>query len=222
MEKLSDKLASNIAAELGTKDEEKQVLAYGAFALIQMCITILLLIIISTILNVLAEALIISFTGGVLRKYSGGVHATSPGRCTFLGTFICLASAVIIKSFTYDSRIIWVVVIVYPWAYYMIKKLVPVDSPNKPIRNQSKRAKMKKGALRILNIYMLLITMNLILFIDNQGNNFIIYSVCIIFGLAWQIFTLTKPSFYIFKMIDQYLNIIVKFIKEVRYYGKVH
>ena len=97
MEKLSNNIANKVASELTLDENNREVIAYGTFALIQMLLSITLVFLFGLLFHVAFEALIISFTGSILRKYSGGVHASSPGICTFIGTIVCVGQAVLIS-----------------------------------------------------------------------------------------------------------------------------
>lgn len=197
MEKLSNELATKIAIRLEVNEEQREVMAYGAFALIQIFINIFLLIIIGTLLNVAIEAVIISVVSSILRKYSGGVHLTSPWKCTIMGICVCVFASTVIKSLNLKLTFIFIILLVIIWAYFFIKKYAPVDTPTKPIRNQDRRNRMKKGAIKVLKVYGILIAVNLIFYLQFQWYNCLEYSACITFGIAWQVFTLTKPASYI-------------------------
>ena len=88
---LSNKIATKIVVETDGDEERKSVIEYGIFAMIQTGIAIICTVIFGLLFNVLVEALIVSFSISILRKCSGGVHATSPTRCTVIGTIICLS-----------------------------------------------------------------------------------------------------------------------------------
>ena len=97
MEKLCNNIANKVALELSLDQDNKEVIAYGTFALIQTFFSIIFVFIFGLLFHVAFEALIISFTAAILRKYSGGVHASSPGNCTFIGTIVCVGQAVLIS-----------------------------------------------------------------------------------------------------------------------------
>jgi len=220
MEKLSKNIAAKLAADLDYDNDKKEVMAYGAFALIQMFISIVLVMIFGLIFHVAIEALIISFTASILRKYSGGVHASSPNTCTFLGIVVCVGFALIIKLFLaplIDIKVLLIIAIpAFIWSYYMIRKLAPVDTPNKPIKREEKRKRMKKGALMVLELYFFIIIINMIVYLYFNLNMVIVYSVCIIFGVAWQVLTLTKSGHQAIEKLDLFLHIFSNINKEAK------
>lgn len=206
MEKLCNKIANKIAIELDFDNDKKEVLAYGAFALFQMLISIVLVLLFGLIFKVAVEALIISFIVSILRKYSGGVHASSPSACMFVGTILCVAQAIVIKSFLssqINTKLLLISgVLIFIWSYYILFKLAPVDSPNKPIKREEKRRRMKKGSITILSIYLIFVFIDIIIFHYFGGNRLIIYAICIYAGILWQTFTLTKFGFVTITNID--------------------
>ena len=213
MEKLCNKVANKIAIQLDFDNDKKEVLTYGAFALLQMLISIALVLIFGMIFNVAVEALIISFIVSILRKYSGGVHASSPSACMVVGTIICVGQAILIKGFLVPQISTKVLLIfgtlTFIWSYYIVFKLAPVDSPNKPIKREEKIRRMKKGSITILSVYAIIILIDIIIFHYFGGNKLIIYAVCIYAGVLWQTFTLTKTGFHTITNIDTLFKYII-------------
>jgi len=223
MEKLSYDIAAKLASELGYDNEKREVMAYGAISLIQMFVSISFVIIFGLLFHVAVEALIITFSASILRKYSGGVHASSLGICTFIGTLVCVLFAIAIKLFIpliYIKTLMISSMIVFMWAAIMINKLAPVDTQNKPIKNTKRRMRMKKESLIILCIYLLIVLVNYILYISFEWKAVLVYSTCVVFGAAWQIFTLTKSGHSIVNKVDEFLNIFLNiflnFVKGAR------
>ncbi|NNU77482.1 accessory gene regulator ArgB-like protein [Clostridium estertheticum] len=214
MEKISNSIANKVALELSLDDDNKEVIAYGAFALIQMFFSIIFVFIFGLLFNVAFEALIISFTAAIFRKYSGGVHASSPGICTFIGTVVSVGQAVIISLLTN-----WVInlklaiiigVIIFIWSYYIIYKLAPVDSASKPIVKQEKRSRMKKGSIILLSVYLGITVFLILLYISSGEKKLLFYVLCLYSGILWQVFTLTSPGHLLVGKVDLFLNHIIK------------
>jgi accessory gene regulator B len=219
MEKLTNNIAENISLELKLDNDNKEIIAYGAFALLHMALSIVLVVIFGWMFSVLIEALIVSFTGSILRKYSGGVHASSPGICAATGTIIAvgLASLIcfIIAPLINLKLIIFLGLPVFVWSYYIMHKLAPVDSAAKPIKTQKKRERMKKGSILILVAYLVIVVLNVIMYLLIQEKKFLIFSLCIYGGTAWQAFTLTRSGHLSFSKIDAFINQILTFIRRI-------
>jgi accessory gene regulator B len=211
MEKYSKAIASKLALELGYDDDKREVMAYGAFALIQMFISIGLVVIFGLMFDVVIEALIISFTASILRKYSGGVHASSPNTCTILGVVVCVGFGMLIKLVLVpitDLKIFLVLgALGFIWSFYKINKLAPVDTPNKPIKSEERRKRMKKESFKVIGIYLLITLINIYVYVFFISDIFFGYSMCIALGLLWQVFTLTITGHRVIERLDLFLHI---------------
>ncbi|MHC1683537.1 MAG: accessory gene regulator ArgB-like protein [Clostridiaceae bacterium] len=214
MEKLSDNIANKISLELNLDNNRKEVIAYGTFALLQIVITLILTILFGTLFHIVIEAVIVSFSAAILRKYSGGAHASTPNNCTIIGIVMTVIQAkfiVIFVSRTFSVELISILgVIIFVWGYYIIFKLAPVDSKNKPIKKAEKRYRMRKNSIIILSLYMIInIVLTLLYLRTNQGR-FLNYSGCLYVGILWQNFTLTKLGHLIINKIDKLLLIFYR------------
>jgi accessory gene regulator B len=210
MEKLTKNIAETIGSELKLDNDRKEIIAYGTFALLHMALSIVLVIIFGRMFGVSIEALIVSFTGSILRKYSGGAHASSPGICAAAGTVVAVGQALficfILTPLINLKLIIILGLLIFLWSFYIIYKLAPVDSDAKPIKTQKKRERMKKGSILILGTYLVIAVLNIIMYLLIHEENFLIFSLCIYGGIAWQAFTLTRGGHLIFSKIDAFIN----------------
>ena len=192
MEKLAKQLASEIAQSLSYDKEKEAVVAYGLIAIIQISITIFLVLLFGVLLGAPVEALIICFSASILRKYSGGAHADTPELCTAISVVYCTSTAFISKSLfaaNYSSFTMAIsVLIIYGLSFLIVYKFAPVDSPNKPIKAQKKK-RMRKGSFILLSIYFALSVVFWLL--SSRLADFKSYGIGILFGISWQIFTLT-------------------------------
>jgi accessory gene regulator B len=210
MERLTNSIADKIAGKLKLDKDNKEVIAYGLFAIMDIALSIFLVGIFGLIFHAAAEALIISFAGSILRKYSGGAHAGSPGRCIAIGTIICVGGALLflhlIGPVITPGLLVLLGIIVFAWSYYLIFKLAPVDSPAKPIRTREKKIRMKKGSVFVLSTYLIIVGITAAIYIYYGNKVFLIYSLCIYGGTAWQIFTLTKLGHSAINKMDSFIN----------------
>ncbi|MCB2313445.1 accessory gene regulator B family protein [Clostridium tagluense] len=210
MEKLSNNIANKVALELSLDHDNREVIAYGTFALMQMFVSIIFVFLFGLLFHVAFGALIISFTAAVLRKYSGGVHASSPGNCTCIGTIVCVGQAVLI-SFLISSvvnlkLIIILGVMTFIWAYYIIYKLAPVDSASKPIVKEEKRKRMKRGSIILLSVYLIIAVVFILLYLGSGESKLMLYALCLYSGILWQVFTLTTLGHLLVGKVDTFLN----------------
>ena len=174
MEKLTNNIAEKIGSELGLDNDHKEVIAYGTFAILQTLLSIALTVIFGFAFGVLTETLVVSFTISILRKYSGGVHASSPGICAAIGTIIAVGQALlicfIITPLINLKLVIFLGLLTFSWSFYIIYKLCPVDSAAKPIKTQKKKNRMKKTSILILCVYVVIVLLNTIMYLYIHGS----------------------------------------------------
>jgi accessory gene regulator B len=108
---------------------------------------------------------------------------------------------------------LFIIIVVYALSFIAIFKLAPVDSPNKPIKTDKKKRRMRRGSFITLSVYFVLSILFLLLSLKyhNRGS----LGISLLFGIIWQIFTLTKFGFYFLKKIDFSVNKIFRIRKEV-------
>ena len=212
IEKISNKFAGKISAELGYDEEKREVIAYGTHALLQLTFSLLLVIVFGLIFGVLVESLIATFAASVLRRYSGGAHATSPIICVIVGTIVAVGFGLLSKITALNN--IWLVlgltVFVIAYGMFIIKQRAPVESENKPISDRRK-VKMKKESLILLVIFAVIAAGLLIAFVISNEGKYLTYAICFLLGILWQVFTLTKAGEVILGRIDGFLNKFLKF-----------
>nr|WP_307989091.1 accessory gene regulator B family protein [uncultured Niameybacter sp.] len=217
IENFSNSLAKSLGEYLQYSEEQVSILAYGLYGLLQTIFSLFLVIAIGLFLGITLEALIVSFSIAILRKFSGGAHATSAERCLILGTLFAIIGALLghlVLNFIAPPILYYLEFLLFIWSFYIIYKYAPVASPNKPIINTIKITRLKQRSIFVTFIYFVI---NIILlFISNffKSSSMSIYSICLTLGMSWQTFTLTKLGHNVAKSLDHVLitisNIITK------------
>ncbi|MDF2615014.1 MAG: accessory regulator AgrB [Clostridia bacterium] len=213
VEYIADQMAVKIAAELQLDEDKRAVMAYGLFAFMHMSLCALSVIVVGALFGVPLEAFLISLTASFLRKSSGGAHASKPWICNAEGVIISVVPAILLGIWHYQLTIYLVFitgVIAFIWAYYITLKLAPVDSPGKPIKKQATRERLKKRSLLILNVYVVIALVSLLVYYLTANRLFLKYSFCIVIGVIWQVFTLTKTGHLLLNSADVFLNNLFK------------
>lgn len=210
IDKVSSNIGKRISKQLNLDKDKEEIITYGAFALLQTLWSIFLVILLGYFCNVLLEALIISVTVSFLRKYSGGVHASSPNRCAVIGAVISVLLAFLGKSMSlaFDIKVTFIIeVILAVLSYIIIFKLAPVDSAAKRIKSNEKRRKLKRKALFLNSLlFSLVLLMNYFYYM--YGNiKYLNYSYDIVLGILWQVITLTPIGFFILGKLDNIISI---------------
>lgn len=204
IEDICGEFSNNIAKELNLDDDKRSVINYGLFAFIQIAICIILVVIFGFIFNVVTEALIVSFSISILRKSSGGAHATSPGRCAIIGTVASVGMGLISKYINIGfSLYIIGGSIAFIWSYYIVFKLAPVDSSAKPIKSIEKKARLRKSSMMILSVYLIIVITGIIYFYFMRNSRILVYSLCLYMGMLWQVFSLTKCGHLVIGRLDK-------------------
>lgn len=216
MEILAQKMANAISRSLHYDVEKEKVIAYGLTAMIQTIATVLLTFILSLLLGTPVEALIICFSVSSLRRFSGGTHVRYIEECAMIGVLYCVSFSFVSKylllavlNFYWMSAAIS---IVYIWSFLMVYRLAPVDCPNKPIRSENKKKRMRKGAFITLFVFLSFSVLFLLLslrfqYMDSLG-------VSLLFGVVWQTFTLTKFGSIFLNKIDTIISRVFQIGKE--------
>ncbi|OJU12590.1 MAG: hypothetical protein BGN88_10590 [Clostridiales bacterium 43-6] len=203
METLALKIADKIAFELGYDSEKKMIVQYGLFGLIQIVTILLINIIIGLLFNILFETLTMTLTSSILRKYSGGAHLEKLGVCTLLSVAVSTIFPLMIKSYYKYLGVSFVlisIILVFVLSFFLIYKLAPIDNPNKPIKTERKRKRMRKGSFIVLIFFMVVTFLLFILGIQNQ--NIFRYCWSILIAILWQVFSLTKLWVKFYHFID--------------------
>lgn len=211
IERFSDKIGHVLALKLKLDKDQEEVIAYGAFNFLQVFFSILSVIIFGAVFGVLLEAVVISFAIGILRKYSGGVHASSPNRCIIVGTIVSVLFAIIIHNGFYLLGIRWTYIlgiICFVISYYIIIKFAPVDSAAKPIKKVETRKRLKRYSILALNIFATIAIMLSIIYIKKDYNIILNVIQSIYIGCIWQAFTLTPMAHDLLTKLDKVFNII--------------
>ncbi|MDF2546786.1 MAG: accessory regulator AgrB [Anaerosolibacter sp.] len=209
IEKLSSSLAAVIAGYLHLDEDNKEVLAYGAFSIFQTIWSVGLVIIFGLLFGVLLEAFTISLVGAILRKSAGGVHATSPNRCAAIGVIMSVGLALLMNMTEINSGIglssIFTLVC-FLITYYCIIKFSPMDTPNKPIVKAEVRLRLKKASLKTVHICLMITACSYVFFLSSHNYLALSTATAISGGLLTQAVSLTSFGSSIILNLDKMLN----------------
>lgn len=206
IEKISEYIALKIKNENNLNEEKYEVIKYGLHAVFQMAFSILTVIIIGAIFNVAFEAFIISLIISILRRSAGGAHASTELNCALIGALVSVFLAVLIMKINMGIELAIVILIIAMMiSYILLRKLAPVDSPNKPIRTEKKIKRLKKASLITWVIYMILVIIFMELSIIFKIDYFEKVGFLITFGCLWQSYTLTRSCHNLYEIMDGFL-----------------
>jgi len=206
IESISSKIALKIKVDMNLDQENYEVIKYGLYAFFQMIFSIATIILIGLIFNVAMEAFIISLAISILRRSSGGVHASNELNCAIIGAITSVVPAIFIKKIEFNLMSISIYILISMIiSLILLYKLAPVDSKNKPINSKKKLERLKRGSLITLGIYMILIIINILIGVISNSRFLINVGIAIAYGSLWQSYTLTKSCHNLYKLMDSIL-----------------
>ncbi len=200
----SSKIAFRLSESKDKSSDEYEVLKYGVFAFLHICIDILLTVIFGIITNTLFPILVISLMSAIMKRNSGGVHCSSPNRCVITGIIIGYIFTLLAKALTgIDQNLCYfIVAIILIHSFFVINKRCPVPSPNKPLKKEETRKRLRKNSFKVYFICVVLFLMAILL---NSDNNFNFLVLCIILGVYMQVWVLTPLGNNFILLLDKIL-----------------
>lgn len=211
VEKISNKIAKRIAGNIQLSKEKEEVIAYGAFNLLHTLLATVMLILFGVLFEVLIEIMVISITAALLRRFSGGAHASSPGRCSAI-TLISFGLLSLVIKYIQPVPVFIIVyqLITLPFIIYSLYKKCPLDSPNKPIKDKEQKNKLRIRTFVFTTFLAIVMIILWFLFIKYGNMKILIFIIAIHTGILWQSFLLTYPGQSIITGLDCYLKKLFK------------
>lgn len=209
IDNVSKSFASVVSSNLSLGHDQEEVIAYGAFALIQTVLSIFAIAAFGLLLGVFAESMIISFAAAILRKFSGGVHATKPLNCAVIGMIIFCVLGLMVKHLMINIEFVYLIGLIaleFAFVFYVMIKYCPVGSANKPLKNPDKRKRLKKQSLMFT---LSMLAVNIVLtysYVLTNNINFLTAAVCISTGILWQSITLVSLGHIIIESLDTFMG----------------
>lgn len=213
VEKIAVNIGNNAKSLLNVDEDKEQIIIYGAICLFQIMFAILWVIIAGLFFGVLYEALTFTIIVAVLRKYSGGGHASSANNCVIIGTTLAVVAGLFVDKIFYKLNLTSVILIsiaVITFALILVVKNAPVDSIMKPISNIEMKKQFKKKSIIVIFIYLALIIILYVLSIKYLELFYIKVIESISIGILWQASTLTKNGISFLNKVDFVLKYIIE------------
>lgn len=167
--KVSNSIAVLLEKNSVIEKSEIELYEYGFFVLLSNMFFFFVSIICGAIYRTTIESMVFYITFSLLRRYAGGIHATSEKIC-FVSTMISIITCnglIKLLVFYEDEQIFLFVMAI---SAVLIAALSPLDSANKPLTVEEKKH-YKKVTLGILFLIALII---IIMYLFNKPN--ILYS----------------------------------------------
>lgn len=200
IERMSKCIARKTAESLKLDQEREEVIAYGALNFMHTMLTTVLLIVFGLVFRSLAEVMLVAVTSAVIRKYSGGIHASSPNHCAIISMILFGGLGLLVKYLPVFEIPLFTAVfqaVVAIVGLILFIRLCPVDSPNKRIRDPIKRKKLRNASVFMLLVFQVLTAVFWIWYAQTNSVFPLRLSACVSAGLAWQIISITSAGRFI-------------------------
>lgn len=205
IEEVSLNLSTKLGNRLDKNEEEKEILNYGLFIIIHTFISIIITILVGLITGMIIEISLITITSALFKRYTGGVHASTPERCLIIGVILSLILSILCRTIVTNidiSNIALIIIIIISFSYCMIYYKCPVSSKNKPLNNKKTRNRLKNKAITLLNIYIVLLIILYVTYYILKLRIVKSIIVSLMLGLFLQMIVLTKTGTKFIKLLD--------------------
>lgn len=149
--KLASKVVKRLIDNSVIADTEQELYVYGFFILISQILYFTLTIIFGILLDIVLESVIFYVAFQFIRRYAGGIHASSELKCEIATTtsiFLCLLCIKLCEINNIQMPILVLTII----AAVSIFVLCPLDTPEKPLTKEEYRYFRKISWLILLLI----------------------------------------------------------------------
>jgi accessory gene regulator B len=204
IEKLAHNLADKIALQLGYDEDRKAVIAYGFMAILQISTIFIIVSFLGALFDFWYESMIIFIGVGIIRKSTGGAHASTMNGCIIISVLSIMMLSMLSRYLLYIPINIYINIgislIIFIICFTVFYLRVPIDSPNKPIVKPEKIMRLRKQSFFILTLFF---TLSIILVILTTCNErFYSIAASIRLAMLWQLMTLTKTGAMVINKID--------------------
>ena len=195
MEQLVDGIVNTLSASQQLDSQQKATIKYGLELVISMVLSVLLVMVVALPIGNLRLAMLVLVGNASLRIFSGGHHLKNMFMCALFGAGLLNIVALVSKYVTLTETSYKILaVITLASSLYSIIMLIPVDTPQAPIRVERKPKYKIRSAMIVLTWSICMI----ILPID------VMYPVTL--GLLWQNFTLTTMGGKLISTLERVIN----------------
>ncbi len=131
-------------------DSEKELYRYGFFILISQILYFIITIIMGILLDIFSLSVVFYISFQFIRRYAGGIHASSELKCEIISTISIIICLLCVKSnVMFDMPIPTLILTLF--ASIVIFILCPLDTPEKPLTKEELRY-FRKISLIVLAI----------------------------------------------------------------------
>ncbi|MGI6678924.1 MAG: accessory gene regulator ArgB-like protein [Dehalobacterium sp.] len=156
--KFSTGIAKYLSQEIDLNQEQETVIAYSLDNILLGITGFVLIVFVGALFGAALPAAITALAGGILRRFSGGVHASTPLKCMIFSSLgYGLAS---VLGFHLSQRItLTTVSFILPliFSLVVVSLYAPVDSTAKPIHDHNLKKRLKLGSIFFVLLMLVLV-----------------------------------------------------------------
>lgn len=154
------RLADFLSKRIKISGVEEDVVKYVFFNLLSQAYYFTVCVLCGCILKNMTAALVFYFSFNLLRRYSGGVHASTELRCIILSTTMICVSMLVVKFVPFE--ILTTRIVLCTISLLTVLVFAPVSAPRKPLSEKRKKInKCKAAAVSVAEIAIALICGNI-------------------------------------------------------------
>ena len=142
-------------------DTEKELYLYGFFILISQILYFIITIIMGILLDIVSLSIVFYISFQFIRRYAGGIHASSELKCEIISTTSIFISLLCVKSNVMFNIQIPTLILTF-FASIVIFILCPLDTPEKPLTKEELRY-FRKISLIVLAIMLSIIIISIVI-----------------------------------------------------------
>lgn len=142
-------------------DTEKELYLYGFFILISQILYFIITIIVGILLDIVSLSIVFYISFQFIRRYAGGIHASSELKCEIISTTSIFISLLCVKSNVMFNIQIPTLILTL-CASIVIFILCPLDTPEKPLTKEELRY-FRKISLIVLAIMVSIIIISIVI-----------------------------------------------------------
>ncbi len=132
--------------------EDKGLIIYGFFSMFSKLFYALICVVFGFLFRCILESIIFYIAFLFIKKYAGGFHASTEGRCMILSSLSILLSVCSIRFFMMYPTLEKLSLVIVPLAGVIIAFLSPVEADEKPLTDEEKKKYKIYSTLRIFTV----------------------------------------------------------------------
>ncbi len=146
---LSVRLTSRLGKRGYLPDSEEEIVAYGLFSLLSKLMYAVICLIAGLVFGICVESMIFYAIFLFIKKYGGGFHASTEGRCMIISTAEILLSVCFVFFALREPAVLKSGALASAAAYIIICILSPAAAKEKPLDNAEKIRYREHSIIRV-------------------------------------------------------------------------